>query len=60
MNQRAIIDADETDIDLDALGINHKEPSQDDIHLLLWGVLRGQPIPFEEFDTATVGEEKNG
>lgn len=60
MKERIVIDANETDIDLDAMGINYQEPSQDDIHILLWGVPKGQPVPFEEFNPATVGEEKNG
>ena len=43
------------DLDLEALGINHQEPTQDDIHQLLWGVPPGAPIPPTEIQEATVG-----
>jgi hypothetical protein len=58
MKDRTVIDAAE--LDMDALGLTFKEPDQDDIHILLWGVPSGQLIPFEEFDAATVGEDDNG
>jgi hypothetical protein len=57
MKDRTVIDANELDLDLAALGLTFKEPDQDDIHTLLWGVPKGQPIPFEEFNAATVGED---
>jgi len=60
MNERFVIDADATDLDLAELGINHKEPNQEDIYELLWGVPRGQPIPAQELGTATVGERLDG
>lgn len=40
--------------------LGHKEPSYDELHEFLWGVPKGQPIPFEEFDAATMGEPVNG